>query len=83
MVYTIDMPITRAMGDVERKNIVKQAIDNCVFFGVSVRFSKDYSVYKSGMELVLEAYGCNPYRISISDHTIEELVNHIRAAFHI
>lgn len=81
MLYTIECTIDYTMRAEDRRNTVASGLRKALSTGNEVRFSKDYSIWKSGNYLTLYAYGCKPYKLNIKDMTFEDVVDEIIEAF--
>lgn len=81
MLYTIECPIYYTMKMEDRRRVVAIGLRKCLSSGNEVRFSKDYSIWKSGNSLVLCAYGNRPFPLNIKDMTFEDIVDEIVEAF--
>lgn len=81
MLYTIECPIDYKMKAEDRRKAVAFGIHKALATGNEVRFSRDCSIWKSGANLVLCAYGYKPYKINIKDMTFEDVVDEITEAF--
>ena len=81
MLYTIECPIDRKMKVEGKRKAVAFGIRKALATGNEVRFSKDYSIWKSGTNLVLCAYGYKPHKVNIKDMTFEDVVDEIIEAF--
>lgn len=82
MLNTINYPIDYTMKMEDRRRTVAIGLRKALSSGNEIRFSKDYSMWKSGNNLVLCAYGYRPVRLNIKDMTFEDVVDEIVEAFH-
>lgn len=81
MLYTIECPIDYKMKAEDRRKAVVSGLRKALSTGNEVHFSKDYSIWKSGTNLVLCAYGYKPHKVNIKDMTFEDVVDEIIEAF--
>lgn len=82
MLHTIEYPIDYTMRAEDRRKAVASGLRKALSTENEIRFSKDYSMWKSGINLVLCAYGHKPHKVNIKDMTFEDVVDEIIEAFH-
>ena len=81
-IETIEVPIEYHMNAKDIRESVAYGIRQALSTGNEVRFCKGCSIWKSGgVNLVLECYGYNPYKVNIKDMTFEDLVDEVMNAF--
>lgn len=76
--YYIDM----TMRAEDRRKAVANGLRKAMKTGDEIRFNRECSMWESGDNLVLCAYGYKPQKVNIEGMTFEDIVDEILDTFH-